>query len=62
MALNSKCASTLIVMDERERLLAQAQRCRRIAEKINDAEAAEAIRRLAEEYEQRAKAVENKTT
>jgi hypothetical protein len=33
-----------------------------MAEKINDAEAAKAIRRLAEEYEQRAKAVENKTT
>ncbi len=44
-------------MDEKARLLQQAERCRRIAENINNLETAEAIRNLAEQYERRAEAI-----
>lgn len=44
-------------MDERSRLIEQAEHCRRIAEKINHAETAEAIRKLAQEYEQKAESL-----
>jgi hypothetical protein len=44
-------------MDEKSRLLEQAERCRRIAERINEPVAAGAVLRLAEEYEQQAGAV-----
>jgi hypothetical protein len=37
--------------DEKSRLLAQAERCRRIARALNDAETIERLIRLAEEYE-----------
>ncbi len=41
-------------MEEKDRLLEQATRCRRLANSINDAETAERLRALAEEYERRA--------
>jgi hypothetical protein len=44
-------------MDEKSRLLEQAEDCRRIAERINEPVAAGAVLRLAEEYEQKAGAV-----
>jgi hypothetical protein len=44
-------------MDERSGLLERAERCRRIAERITEPTTAEALRTLADEYEQRAKAV-----
>ena len=44
-------------MDERSGLLERAERCRRIAERITEPTTAEALRTLADEYEQRAKGV-----
>jgi len=43
-------------MDERKRLLEQAERTRRIAGSINDPDTAAALQVLAEEYARRAKA------
>jgi hypothetical protein len=40
--------------DEKSRLLAQAERCRRIAQALTDAETVERLIRLAEEYEAQA--------
>ncbi|MBR1169663.1 hypothetical protein [Bradyrhizobium liaoningense] len=42
--------------DERTRLLAEAQRCRRLAASITDPEIIERLTALAEEYERRADA------
>ncbi len=42
---------------DKDRLLEQAERCRRIAEKINEPTAAEALRRLADEYQREADAI-----
>jgi hypothetical protein len=44
-------------MDEKSRLLERAEQCRRIAEKINHAETAQALRKLAKEYQQQAESV-----
>ena len=41
-------------MDEKSHLLEQAERCRRVAEKIKEPSAAAALRTLAEEYERKA--------
>jgi hypothetical protein len=41
-------------MDQRSRLLGQAEQARRIAQSINDPETAEVLRRLAEDYERQA--------
>lgn len=42
--------------DEKARLLAEAQRCRRLAASITDPEVIEWLTALAEEYERRANA------
>jgi hypothetical protein len=42
--------------DEKTRLLAEAQRCRRLAASISDPETVERLTALAEEYERRADA------
>lgn len=42
---------------DKDRLLEQAERCRRIAEKINEPTAAEALRRLADQYQREADAI-----
>ncbi len=42
--------------DEKTRLLAEGQRCRRLAASINDPEAAERLNALADEYQRRADA------
>ncbi|MBR0808467.1 hypothetical protein JQ636_33475 [Bradyrhizobium japonicum] len=42
--------------DEKTRLLAEAQRCRRLASSITDPEVVERLTALAEEYECRANA------
>lgn len=42
--------------DEKTRLLAEAQRCRRLAASITDPEVIQRLTALAEEYERRAKA------
>jgi len=44
-------------MDERSRLLDQARRSRRIAENITDLGMAEALRRVADEYERQAEEI-----
>src|ERR1700747_2180548 len=44
-------------MDERSRLLDQARRSRRIAENITDLGTAEALRRVADEYERQAEEI-----
>lgn len=48
-----------MVMDRRSRLLGQAEQARRIAQSINDPETAEALRKLADDYEEQAKALDN---
>ncbi|WP_187437628.1 hypothetical protein [Bradyrhizobium rifense] len=40
--------------DEKTRLLAEAQRCRRLAASINDPDVAARLNALADEYERRA--------
>jgi hypothetical protein len=42
---------------DKDRLLEQAERCRRIADKINEPTAAEALRRLADDYQREADAI-----
>ncbi|WP_456739559.1 hypothetical protein [Bradyrhizobium sp. USDA 4469] len=42
--------------DEKTRLLAEAQRCRRLAASITDPEVIERLTAMAEEYERRASA------
>lgn len=42
--------------NEKTRLLAEAARCRRLVDSINDQEAAERLKALAQEYERRANA------
>jgi hypothetical protein len=48
-----------MVMDRRSRLLGQAEQARRIAQSINDPETADALRKLADDYEQQAKTLES---
>ncbi|WP_161536402.1 hypothetical protein [Bradyrhizobium sp. LCT2] len=45
--------------DEKTRLLAEAQRCQRLAAWINDPETAERLNALADEYERRAQAAKD---
>ena len=58
-ARNPRRAEPLSVMDRRTRLLGQAEQARRIAQSINDAETSEALRKLADDYEQQAKSLES---
>ncbi len=44
-------------MDQRSRLLGQAEQARRIAQSINDPEAVERLQRLADDYEQQARSL-----
>jgi hypothetical protein len=44
-------------MDERSRFLEQAERCRRVAEKINEPSTAGALQALADEYERKAEEI-----
>jgi hypothetical protein len=44
-------------MDQRSRLLGQAEQARRIAQSINDLEAVERLQRLADDYEQQARSL-----
>jgi hypothetical protein len=46
-------------MERRTRLLGQAEQVRRIAQSINDADTADALRKLADDYEEQAKALES---
>lgn len=44
-------------MDQRSRLLGQAERARRIAQSINDPDTAEALRKVADDYERQARSL-----
>ena len=57
MGANCDGIGTLPDMDEKDRLSEQAERRRRIAEKINEPTSAAALGTLAEEYEREAEAV-----
>jgi hypothetical protein len=48
---------SLIYMDEKQRLLEQAEHSRRIADRINEPSTSEALRKLADESERKAEAI-----